>query len=132
MPSQALGDDSQELNGDFRIHLGHAPLSLELFYNFITASVAVVLDSFSLVFIAYTDPNGVFWIVGVCSISFGCQFRSIECKEVLVIQFDVSTSGRRNANDGFDIRPISDGPVDKLEWRQGTYFIYAMTSSSVS
>ena len=61
-----MGDDRQRLDGDFEVHVGQLPLR-QVANNFITASVAVVVDSFSLVFIAYTDPNGDHFIVGVCS-----------------------------------------------------------------
>ena len=59
--------DGQSLVGDFRVHLGQLPLG-RIITNFITASVAVVMNSFSLVFIAYTDPNGDYFIAGVCSL----------------------------------------------------------------
>ena len=48
------------LGGDIRIDLGQPN------ENFITASVAAVVDSFLLVFVGYTNGNGVSYISGVC------------------------------------------------------------------
>ena len=47
------------LGGDVRIDLS------EPNENFITASAAAVVDSFLLVFVGYTDGNGVSYISGV-------------------------------------------------------------------
>ena len=33
--------------------------------NFITAMTAAIMESFSFVFVAYTDPNGDSFIIGV-------------------------------------------------------------------
>ena len=53
----ALDDiDSLHYNGRFQIHLVQ---------KFITSSVAVVLESFSFVFVSYTDINGSSFIAGV-------------------------------------------------------------------
>ena len=47
------------LTGDFKINLGSQNL------NFITASVAVVVDSYSFIFVAFIDPSGDSFIIGV-------------------------------------------------------------------
>ena len=64
----ALDDiEDQGLSGDFRIHIGlfgNGTIGLPV-NNFITASVAVVVESFSFVFVAFTDPNGDSFIIGV-------------------------------------------------------------------
>ena len=51
-------DDIENLlyNGKLQINLRH---------NFITASVAVVIDSFSFVFVAFTSVNGSSFVTGV-------------------------------------------------------------------
>ena len=59
-PPLALDDiDNQILGSDVRINLG------ALNQNFITASVAVAVESFSFVFVAYTDRNGDSFTIGV-------------------------------------------------------------------
>jgi hypothetical protein len=54
---------NKNLLGEFRINLGTPNR------NFITASVAVIVDSFSLVFVAYMNTSGSF-ITGVSSCCF--------------------------------------------------------------
>ena len=51
--------ETLEYVGDFRINHGAVA------NNFITASVAALFDTFSLVFLAYTDVNGDSYIIGV-------------------------------------------------------------------
>ena len=51
---------NKNLGGEYRINLGR---------NFITASVAVIVDSFSLVFVAYVNTSGSF-IAGVSNCLF--------------------------------------------------------------
>ena len=48
------------LGGDVKIDLSQPSA------NFITASAAAIVESFLLVFVGYTDGNGVSYISGVC------------------------------------------------------------------
>ena len=54
---------NKNIRGEFRINLGIPNR------KFITASAAVIVDSFSLVFVAYVNTNGSF-ITGVSSCCF--------------------------------------------------------------
>ena len=55
-----MDNDTFPLEGAVRIDLSQPSA------NFITASAAAVIDSFLLVFVGYTDGNGVSYISGVC------------------------------------------------------------------
>lgn len=75
-PPQALDDiESQTLGSDIRIDLGASN------QNFITASVAVAVESFSFVFVAYTDTNGSSFTIGV-SYMHGC-YRTVLFNQLL-------------------------------------------------
>jgi hypothetical protein len=53
----ALDDiENLQYNGKLGINLGH---------NFITASVAVEMDSLSFIFVAFTNANGSSFVTGV-------------------------------------------------------------------
>ena len=43
---------------------------INLYVNYITASTAAVVDSFSFVFVAYTDRNGNHFLSGVSTLIF--------------------------------------------------------------
>ena len=45
-------------------------ISINLRGNFITASAAVTVESFSLVFVAFLDENGRSFIIGVSSVFY--------------------------------------------------------------
>ena len=52
----ALDDIDYQYHGKLQINLGH---------SFITASVAVIVDSFSFIFVAFTNINGSSFVTGV-------------------------------------------------------------------
>ena len=66
----ALDDFENEnfrINGRYLVNLGRNQFSI--ISNFITATTGVVVDSFSFVFVAYVDPNGDSYVIGVSVLS---------------------------------------------------------------
>ena len=64
MASPLALDDFERVifNGEHKISLGSSQNP-----NYITASVAVVVDSFSFIFVAFTELSGDSFIIGVRS-----------------------------------------------------------------
>ena len=51
---------------------------------------------------------------------------------ITITQFDASAPGILLESNGFDRRPISNGPVSQLQWQSGAEVIYAITDTAVS
>ena len=118
------------VSGDLRIVAGNT-----VNLNFITASVGALFESFSLVFLAYTDRNGDSYIVGVSNYNV----MRVRLHSLLFLspffQYDIGStpnSGLTEDMAGFDRRLIADGPVRQLQLNVEAGLLYAVTDTSVS
>ena len=94
----------------------------------ITASVAVTVESFSLMFIGYISSNGEYLVGVVCLIlnsSLVSQSFSLH-----LLQFDVTDSTIKDLSDDFDVRQMPS-QVRHLQWKSGLDYVYVATETTV-
>ena len=91
----------------------------------ITASVAVTVESFSLMFIGYISSNGEY-SVGVVYLILNTSLVS-QCFSLCLLQFDVTDA---TSKDAFDVRQMPS-KVRQLQWKSGLDYVYVATETTV-
>ena len=97
----------------------------------ITASVAVTVESFSLMFIGYISSNGEY-LVGVVCLILNTSLVS-QSFSLCLLQFDVTdatSSTSRVLSDAFDVRQMPS-QVRQLQWKSGLDYVYVATETTV-
>ena len=97
----------------------------------ITASVAVTVESFSLMFIGYISSNGEYLVAVVCSILNTLLVS--QSFSLCLLQFDVTdatSSTSRVLSDTFDVRQMPS-QVRQLQWKSGLDYVYVATETTV-
>ena len=97
----------------------------------ITASVAVTVESFSLMFIGYISSSGEY-SVGVVCLILNTLLVS-KSFSLCLLQFDVTdatSSTSRVLSDAFDVRQMPS-QVRQLQWKSGLDYVYVATETTV-
>ena len=97
----------------------------------ISASVAVTVESFSLIFIGYISSSGEY-LVGVVCLILNTLLAS-QSFSLCLLQFDVTnatSSTSRVLSDAFDVRQMPS-QVRQLQWKSGLDYVYVATETTV-
>ena len=105
--------------------------------NFISAMTAAVVETFSFVFVAFTDANRDNFIMGVsaCLLIKLCYTRLFNTlfNFGIFVQFNIESSTETLAeSSGFGRRAVMDGPVRQLQLNVDAGLMYAITDTFVS